>query len=92
MLACLLGKATIDTVEEVLLAYEKVRLPAANAVLQGSFESGKMYEFDSAYGAEYETLGPAIQAQWNWISATKVEEDVNAAMGYLMQIAPRNKL
>ncbi len=51
-----------------------------------------MYEFDSAYGAEYETLGPAIQAQWDWISANKVEEDVDVAMGYLTQIAPRNKL
>ncbi|KXN91079.1 Salicylate hydroxylase [Leucoagaricus sp. SymC.cos] len=83
LLACLLGKATV---------YEKVRLPAANAVLEGSFESGKMYEFDSAHGAEYEILGPAIQAQWNWIGTTTVEQDVGAAMEYFMQIAPRSRL
>lgn len=69
-----------------------MRLPAANAVLQGSFESGKMYEFDSVYGEEYGILGPAIQAQWNWISATTVEQDVGAAMEYFMQIAPRSKM
>ncbi|KAF9453996.1 FAD/NAD(P)-binding domain-containing protein [Macrolepiota fuliginosa MF-IS2] len=92
ILACLLGKATIDTVEQALLAYEKVRLPAANAVLQGSFESGKMYEFDSVHGEEYAVLGPAIQAQWNWISATTVEQDVGDAIEYFMRIAPRSRM
>ncbi|CAA7261657.1 unnamed protein product [Cyclocybe aegerita] len=48
ILARLLSKAmrpTRDSLSALLKAYEAVRLPAANAVLRGSYESGRMYEF-----------------------------------------------
>ncbi|TFK44427.1 FAD/NAD-P-binding domain-containing protein [Crucibulum laeve] len=80
ILAELLAKAKLENVYAALDAYEKVRLPVANGVLRGSYESGMMYEFNSSLGEKYESLGPAIQRQWDWISSTSVEDDVVRAL------------
>ncbi|KAF9070110.1 FAD/NAD-binding domain-containing protein [Rhodocollybia butyracea] len=57
-----------STLPCALKAYEVIRLPFANHVLQGSYDSGLMYEFDNAeYGDNYEVLGPAIEKQWHWV-------------------------
>jgi salicylate hydroxylase len=59
-------------------AYQAIRLPAANSVLTGSYESGMMYEFDSKYGDDYDTLGPAIQRQWRWIDEVPLEAELES--------------
>lgn len=64
----------------MLDAYEAVRLPMANSILTGSYEAGKMYEFDSKYGDDYETLGPALQHLWDWIDRTSLEEELDSAL------------
>ncbi|KAJ3511609.1 hypothetical protein NLJ89_g3998 [Agrocybe chaxingu] len=83
ILARLLSKAmhpTRDGLSALLKAYEAVRLPAANGVLGGSYESGRMYEFDdSRYGEDYDRLGPAIERQWDWIDEVPLEQEVETA-------------
>ena len=85
MLAQLLGSplSTRDTVHQSLLAYQAVRLPLANHVLEGSKESGLMYEFNSVYADDYTQLGPAIQSQWDWVWKTTQQEDVQRAVEIL---------
>uniref|UniRef100_A0A8H8CP50 FAD-binding domain-containing protein n=1 Tax=Psilocybe cubensis TaxID=181762 RepID=A0A8H8CP50_PSICU len=80
ILSNLLATATRKSLPKVLNAYEAVRLPAANHVLLGSYESGMMYEFNSKYGENYEILGPAIQRQWDWIDRPSLEESLEAAI------------
>jgi len=74
VLSQLFSQATPDSLHRSLDAYQAVRLPVANRVLTGSYESGKMYEFNSGHGDDYEKLGPAIQRQWDWIDETSLEE------------------
>lgn len=52
----------------------------ANHVLRGSRESGMMYEFNSEFGEEYATLGPAIEHQWSWVWQTTPEQDCERAL------------
>ncbi len=80
MLGKLLMTATASTLEEACKAYENIRLPLANAVLRGSQESGRMYEFNSEYGDDYAQLGPAIERQWDWIDKRTPEEDAEHAL------------
>ncbi|KDR75249.1 hypothetical protein GALMADRAFT_157105 [Galerina marginata CBS 339.88] len=80
ILAQLLSRATAQTLLQFLDAYQAVRLPAANRVLNGSYESGMMYEFDSKYGDDYEMLGPAIQRQWEWIDEISLDETLEVAL------------
>jgi len=91
VLAQILGSplASRDTLFEALKAYEHVRLPIANHVLEGSRESGQMYEFDSSLGCDYERLGPAIQQQWDWVWASQPGEDAQRGINCLR---PRSKL
>ncbi|KAF4621078.1 hypothetical protein D9613_000381 [Agrocybe pediades] len=80
ILAGLLKEATLDDIPAVLDAHERVRLPMANSILTGSYEAGTMYEFDSKYGDDYETLGPALQHLWDWIARTTLEEELESAL------------
>ncbi|KII92414.1 hypothetical protein PLICRDRAFT_103799 [Plicaturopsis crispa FD-325 SS-3] len=81
LLASLLSQSStnITKLGLALSAYEKVRLPMANAVLLGSYEAGMKYEFNSVFGEDYASLGPAIQRQWDWVWKTTPEEDVDRA-------------
>lgn len=85
VLATLLGnsKTTTDTLALALKAYEHIRLPMASHVLQGSQDSGRMYEFNGPQGEDYATLGPAIQRQWDWIWASSPEEDAERAVAWM---------
>ena len=75
---------TRETLGHALRAYEHVRLPMANAVLQGSRDSGFMYEFNYP-GLEdhYAALGPVIQSQWDWVWATHPDEEVEKGLAFL---------
>lgn len=46
-----------------------------------------MYEFDRVYGEDYEILEPVIQAQWDGIDATAVEEDLGVALTIFKRVA-----
>lgn len=39
-----------------------------------------MYEFNSEFGEEYATLGPAIEHQWSWVWQTTPEQDCERAL------------
>lgn len=74
MLARVLGhhSTSATTLAQALLAYEHVRLPLANRVLRGSYDSGVMYEFNGVQGDDLLALGPAIERQWSWLTETTV--------------------
>ena len=80
VLGHLLAEAPRDQVLRYLEAYEAIRLPVGNGVLTGSYESGMMYEFNSEYSDKYETLGPAIAAQWAWIDRVSLDEELTSAL------------
>ncbi|KAK0455026.1 FAD/NAD-P-binding domain-containing protein [Armillaria borealis] len=82
VLAHLLKKSTSSTLHLACEAYQHVRLPLANRVLRGSYESGMMYEFASEFGDDYLRLGPAIEKQWAWIDETEPVEDLQRAVEY----------
>ncbi|KAF9501924.1 FAD/NAD(P)-binding domain-containing protein [Pleurotus eryngii] len=85
IIACLISRASEATVDLALQAYELVRLPVANHVLEGSAESGKMYEFNSQHGDDYRILGRAIEQQWNWIHWPSPNEDLACALDWVSQ-------
>lgn len=92
VLGYLLGKTSESQMLGYLDAYQAIRLPAANSVLTGSYESGMMYEFDSEYGDDYEVLGPAIQAQWAWIDQPSLEDELESALRFAHQATPASRL
>ncbi|KAI9061735.1 FAD/NAD-P-binding domain-containing protein [Trametes sanguinea] len=71
---------TLSTLSQALAAYEAVRLPMANHVLQGSRESGNMYEFNGPLGADLARLGPQIGKQWDWVWKTTPLEEREKAL------------
>ncbi|EPS94143.1 hypothetical protein FOMPIDRAFT_1033475 [Fomitopsis schrenkii] len=83
VLARVLGRpsTTVTTLPQALLAYEHVRLPLANHVLRGSYDSGVMYEFNGVHGDDLHALGPAIERQWSWLTQTTVIGEAEAARG-----------
>ncbi|KAJ7200496.1 hypothetical protein C8J57DRAFT_1103525 [Mycena rebaudengoi] len=81
ILAGILREAAPENLEEALAAYEQTRLPVANHVLASSYESGRMYEFNSKFSEDYDTLGPAIRRQWDFLDESTLEEDVLKALG-----------
>ncbi|KAF8586521.1 FAD/NAD-binding domain-containing protein [Ramaria rubella] len=85
ILAGILGSpnTTKQALTTALRAYEHIRLPMASHVLQGSRDSGRMYEFNGPQGTEYEVLGPAIQKQWDWVNVSTPEEDVARALAWM---------
>ncbi|KAG7446323.1 FAD/NAD-P-binding domain-containing protein [Guyanagaster necrorhizus] len=82
VLARLLKICTLSTLHLACEAYQHVRLPLANRVLRGSYESGMMYEFTSEFGDDYPRLGPAIEKQWAWIDETDPVEVLQRAVDY----------
>ncbi|KAH9839368.1 FAD/NAD-P-binding domain-containing protein [Rhodofomes roseus] len=82
ILAHLLGhhSITLARLPQALLAYEHVRLPLANHVLRGSYESGKMYEFDGPQGDSLQGLGPALEKQWDWLDQTTPTGEADRAV------------
>jgi len=82
ILASLLGHpaTTAATVSHALHAYEAVRLPFANARIEGSRMNGLMYSFNSIHGDHLESLVPAFEAQWNWLWDVSVDEEVQTSL------------
>lgn len=74
---------TLTSLPLALEAYEHIRLPQAHHVQAGSRESGAMYEFESAFGDDYESLGPAIEKQWGWLWEGSAEEDVKRGLDWM---------
>jgi len=85
ILARILGhpSITLDQIEDALLAYEKIRLPLANHVLNGSRDSGLMYELNASQGDDLQTLGPAIGRQWDWLKETTPDGELERALQIL---------
>ncbi|KAJ7163621.1 FAD/NAD-P-binding domain-containing protein [Mycena crocata] len=81
VLARVLGAATSSTLDAALEAYQETRLPVANHVLRTANESGKMYEFNSSFAEEYDTLGPAIERQWSFLTQSTPESEAEKALG-----------
>ncbi|KAF7361699.1 RNA helicase [Mycena venus] len=86
VLANVLGAAPTNSLDKALEAYERTRLPVANHVLRSSFESGKMYEFNSRFAEEYNTLGPAIGRQWGFLTESTPEGEAEKAVGILRSL------
>ncbi|KAI0062891.1 FAD/NAD(P)-binding domain-containing protein [Artomyces pyxidatus] len=81
VLAALLGEASTtpavpSAVARALELYQSIRLYRANSVIEGSRESGRMYEFSSEFGQDYAVLAPAIERQWDWLQEASAEEQV----------------
>ncbi|KAH9931159.1 uncharacterized protein BXZ73DRAFT_47441, partial [Epithele typhae] len=72
-----------QTLETALQTYERVRLPIANHVLQGSRESGDMYEFNGPLRDDLATLGPQIGWQWDWQWESTAQGERDRAIGML---------
>ena len=70
-------------VTEALRAYEHVRLPFANHILQGSYSSGQMYEFWHDIKDDFEKLGPAIEHQWDWVKCDQPETQLEIALRFM---------
>ncbi|KAJ3989844.1 FAD/NAD-P-binding domain-containing protein [Lentinula detonsa] len=90
ILAALLEHATQETIPFALEAYQHVRLPFANHVLKGSYDSGLMYEFNSEYGEDYKKLGPVIEKQWDWVEEPDPEKERLRALQYFKELASRS--
>ena len=68
-----------------LSAYEAGRLPMANHVLQGSRESGDMYEFNGPLADDLPRLGPQIGRQWDWLWETTPHGEREKALQLLIR-------
>ncbi|KAJ3778671.1 FAD/NAD-P-binding domain-containing protein [Lentinula raphanica] len=90
ILAALLEQTTIEDIPLALEAYQRVRLPFANHVLKGSYQSGMLYEFDSDYGEDYANLGSAIEKQWDWVEKPSPEEERLRALEYFHDLASQS--
>jgi salicylate hydroxylase len=71
VLAGILGHSsvTLENLPEALRAYEHVRLPFVNDIIDKSRTAGALYELRSAHGDNYAALAPAIQNQWSWVES-----------------------
>ncbi|KAI0696714.1 FAD/NAD(P)-binding domain-containing protein [Cytidiella melzeri] len=87
VLAGILGdpSTTRDTLTIALQAYDRIRVPFANHVLKGSYESGRMYEFWNEEGEDYERLPHAISHQWDWVESDTPEEQIEKALRWMRE-------
>jgi len=82
-----LEETSSENLPHALEAYQRIRLPFANHVLKESYISGSMYEFDSEFGDDYETLVPAIASQWHWVEDTSPESERLRALECFRELA-----
>ena len=76
----MLGAATLQTLDAALAAYEATRLPMATHVQRASSVAGKMFEFNDALADKYEQLGPAIGANWDFLTQSTPESESIATL------------
>ncbi|KAF8200714.1 FAD/NAD-binding domain-containing protein [Pholiota molesta] len=77
ILGHLLAKTTPKQLLRSLDAYQAIRLPAANSVLTGSYESGMMYEFDSKYGDDYAPWDPPFSDNGGGSTRCPLKQNLN---------------
>ncbi|KAI0708960.1 FAD/NAD-P-binding domain-containing protein [Cerioporus squamosus] len=75
-----------STLPRALTAYERVRIPMANHVLEGSRHSGNMYEFNGPLGDNLVPLGPLIGSQWDWLWDTTPQSERDRALEMLQNV------
>ena len=51
-----------------------------NYVVEGSRESGAMYDLESRFGDDYEVLGSAIKKQFGWVTEPSPDALVEKAL------------
>ena len=72
---------TLANVDRALQAYEHVRIPVSQHVVDGSRLSGMMYQLQHPdYKDKYPELGPAIDRQWEWVKSPNPDEELNRAV------------
>ena len=72
-------------------AYDHVRVPFANHVLEGSYTSGRMYEFWNKEGDDYSKLPHAITHQWDWVETDLPEQQIERALRWIQATAGKVK-
>ncbi|KAI0070639.1 FAD/NAD(P)-binding domain-containing protein [Panus rudis PR-1116 ss-1] len=75
---------TRDNLSFALSAYEYIRMPLSQHVVRASRENGKMYEFNSIYGEDYNELGHRLDAQWSWLWWRTPEEEAERAVQVML--------
>lgn len=80
------AETTIANLPTALAAYESVRLPMANHVLQGSRQSGDMYEFNGPLREDLTLLGPQIGSQWDWLWQLTPQNEKDRAFRMLTRL------
>lgn len=85
ILAGILGhhSVTSKNLSEALQAYEYVRRPFANNIIETSRAAGAFYELRSAEKDQYTTLVPAIRNQWSWVESEDPEDQLGRALRWL---------
>lgn len=81
-LASILGhpSVTVETLPQALKAYDHVRLPFANHVLEASNNAGKLCQLRSVYGTDEPRVAAAIQNQWGWVDSEDPEAQLERAL------------
>ena len=94
ILAGILGHHTVTSsnLPEALKAYEHVRLPFANHVMQRSRAAGALYELRSGHGNDYAALGSAIDNQWSWVESEDPAAELERAIRWMTKGAVRTAL
>lgn len=85
MLSSILGHPSVTraNLSQALKAYEHVRLPFANHVLNASNNAGKLCQLRSVHGDNETTLAPAIQGQWGWVDSEDPAAQLDRALGWM---------
>lgn len=85
MLSSILGhpSVTLANLPQALKAYEHVRLPFANHILNASNNAGKLCQLRSIHRENEETLAPAFQGQWGWVDSEDPETQFQRALRWM---------
>ena len=85
ILASILGhpSVTADYLPQALKAYEHVRLPFANHILEASNTAGKLCQLRSVYGTDELRVAAAMQSQWGWVDSEDPEAQLERALKWL---------
>ena len=75
---------TLENLPEALKAYEHVRLPFVNDIVERSRNAGALYELRSVHGDNYTTLGQAIDNQWPWVESEDPAAQLERALDWMM--------
>ena len=87
VLASILGDPSVtrDNLPLALKAYEHVRLPFANHILEASANAGKLCQLRSEHRDNEETLAPALQGQWGWVGSEDPQDQFLRALRWMKE-------